>query len=360
MTESLMSYRSPVGILSIRSEGRFVREIRHENATSPCVRQDEASSSPVLLRARTWLDRYFAGECPSSRDLLFLPRGTAFQCAVWKIVSDIPYGHVVSYGEIAHRFAVKTGRKHFPAQAIGGAVARNPLLIVIPCHRVVGANGALTGYSGGLAMKKALLLHEGAACLTVPGNLKKRIVVDYPDHKPRCSWVNPKNPLCIRYHDKVWGVPVRDDHTLFKMLVLESFQIGLSWECVLNKEANLSRAFDDFDLDCVCTYGEKKIAGLLADPGIIRHEGKIRAAIANARVFKAIQKEFGTFADYLWGWTDNQVIHEKGLARSGLSDSLAGDLKKRGMKFVGSTMAYAYLQAVGVVNSHEEGCFLAD
>ena len=184
--------------------------------------------------------------------------------------------------------------------------------------------------------------------------------MEWPDHKPRCSWANPKNPRYIHYHDEVWGVPVKDDRILFKMLVLESFQVGLSWECVLNKEEAFCRAFDDFDLDQVCDYGEDKIAELKANQEIIRHEGKIRAAIANARVFKSIRQEHGTFSRYLWGWTDNRVIHEKGLVRSALSDALAADWKKRGMKFVGSTMAYAYLQAVGVIYSHEEGCFLAD
>lgn len=183
--------------------------------------------------------------------------------------------------------------------------------------------------------------------------------MEWDDGKARCHWANPRNARYVRYHDDVWGVPVHDDGELFRMLVLESFQIGLSWECVLNKEEAFARAFDGFDLESVCRYGEEKIAELVADRSIIRHEGKIRAAVVNARVFREIQGSFGSFASYLWGWTGNEVIHEQGLARSALSDALATDWKRRGMKFVGSTMAYAYLQAVGVIRSHEAGCFLA-
>lgn len=197
-------------------------------------------------------------------------------------------------------------------------------------------------------------------CPRIPGCKETGGAVNWPDGKQRCHWANPKNARYLRYHDEVWGVPVKDDHVLFKMLVLESFQVGLSWECVLNKEEAFGRAFDDFDLGRVCAYGEKKVEELMADKAIIRHEGKIRAAIANARVFKAIQEEFGSFASYLWGWTGHRVIHEKGFVRSALSDAIAADWKKRGMKFVGSTMVYGYLQAVGVVYSHENGCFLAD
>lgn len=182
--------------------------------------------------------------------------------------------------------------------------------------------------------------------------------MEWSDNKNRCRWANPKNVRYIRYHDEEWGVPVYDDHKLFEMLILESFQAGLSWECVLNKQETFRRAFDDFDLDKVCTYDETKMLALQRDPGIIRNMRKIQAAVANARIFREIRMEWGSFANYLWNWTDGKVIHEKGKASSELSDAVSADLKKRGMKFVGTTIIYAYMQAVGVIYSHEDGCFL--
>lgn len=181
-----------------------------------------------------------------------------------------------------------------------------------------------------------------------------------PKDKRRCRWANPKNPLYLQYHDEEWGVPVHDDHRLFEMLILESFQAGLSWECVLNKRKAFREAFDDFDLEKVCSYGEEKLSRLQENPGIIRNRQKIHAAVANARIFRSIQEEFGSFSDYLWRWTDGNVIRECGLASSPLSDAISRDLKKRGMKFVGTTIIYAYLQAVGVIFSHEDGCYLAE
>ena len=181
----------------------------------------------------------------------------------------------------------------------------------------------------------------------------------WPDGKPRCRWADPNNERYLRYHDQEWGVPVYDDHKLFEMLILESFQAGLSWACVLNKREAFRRAFDGFDLDAVCAYGEDKLAALAQDPGIIRNRRKIRAAADNARVFRDIQREWGSFSNYLWHWTQGQVVHEVGPASSPLSDAVSRDLKKRGMTFVGTTIIYAYLQAVGVIFAHEAGCFLA-
>ncbi len=183
--------------------------------------------------------------------------------------------------------------------------------------------------------------------------------MEWPDGKHRCRWADPNNERYLHYHDQEWGVPVYDDHTLFEMLILESFQAGLSWACVLNKRDAFRRAFDGFDLDTVCAYGEDKLAALAQDPGIIRNRRKIRAAVDNAQVFRDIQGEWGSFSNYLWHWTQGQVIHEVGLASSPLSDAVSKDLKKRGMTFVGTTIIYAYLQAVGVIFAHEAGCFLA-
>ena len=173
----------------------------------------------------------------------------------------------------------------------------------------------------------------------------------------RCSWANPKNPLYIRYHDEEWGVPVHDDHKLFEMLILESFQAGLSWECILNKREAFRQVFDNFDLEKVCGYDQEKLERLMQDPGIVRNKLKIRAAVNNARIFRTIQQEWGSFDRYLWHWTDGAVVYETGKVSSEPSDTVPRDLTRRGMKFVGTVIIYSYLQAVGVINSHEETCF---
>lgn len=177
--------------------------------------------------------------------------------------------------------------------------------------------------------------------------------------KHRCKWVNLNNPLYVAYHDTEWGNPVFDDHYLFEMLILESFQAGLSWECVLNKRKDFKIAFDNFELNKVINYDDNKIAELLSNEKIIRNRLKIKAAISNAKIFKEIQKETKSFSNYLWHWTDYKIIHETGKTSSALSDAISKDLQKRGMKFVGTTIIYSYLQAVGVINSHEKDCFLA-
>lgn len=181
--------------------------------------------------------------------------------------------------------------------------------------------------------------------------------MEWKDGKVRCRWANPKNDKYILYHDKEWGVPVYDDQKLFEMLILESFQAGLSWECVLNKREAFRQAFDGFDLEKVCAYTEEKMEELRQDPGIIRNRLKIRAAVNNARIFREIQKEYGRFSAYLWHWTKEKVVYERDVDRSCLSDAISQDLQKRGMKFVGTVIIYSYLQAVGVIFSHERDCF---
>lgn len=175
----------------------------------------------------------------------------------------------------------------------------------------------------------------------------------------RCCWVNLQNPLYVAYHDQEWGKPNHDDRYLFEMLVLESFQAGLSWECILNKRENFRAAFDNFDVQKVANYDEHKIAELLANAGIIRNRLKIKAAIDNAKVFQQIQTEYGTFDQYLWRFTAGQpVVNRDGVLRatSPLSDTISRDLQKRGMRFVGSTIIYSFLQAAGVIDDHEPNC----
>ena len=174
----------------------------------------------------------------------------------------------------------------------------------------------------------------------------------------RCSWCNLNNPTYIKYHDEEWGKLNLDDHYLYEMLLLECFQAGLSWECILNKRASFRKAFDNFDPIKISKYNEDKITKLLSDKDIIRNRLKIKAAITNANVFLKIKSEFGSFKNYLLTYTNNTVIYETGKATSALSDIISKDLYKRGMRFVGSITIYSFLQAIGIINSHEHNCFL--
>ena len=173
----------------------------------------------------------------------------------------------------------------------------------------------------------------------------------------RCKWCNLDNPLYVKYHDEEWGEPTYDDKELFELLILESFQAGLSWECVLNKRENFRHAYDSFDIDKIINYDEAKINELKQNPGIIRNKLKIKASINNAKIFKQIKKEYGSFSKYIWGFTNGKIIYETNKTSSKLSDQISKDLKKKGMTFVGTTIIYAYLQAIGIVNSHDENCF---
>lgn len=174
----------------------------------------------------------------------------------------------------------------------------------------------------------------------------------------RCSWCNEKNKKYVDYHDNEWGVLNTSDDYLFEMLILEGFQAGLSWECILNKRDSFKKAYDNFNLDKVCNYDDKKIEELRSNKNIIRNKLKINAAINNAKIFKEIQKEYGTFSNYIWHFSNNKIIYENNKTTSKLSDKISEDLIKRGMKFVGSTIIYSYLQAIGVIYSHEDECFL--
>jgi DNA-3-methyladenine glycosylase I len=175
--------------------------------------------------------------------------------------------------------------------------------------------------------------------------------------KKRCSWVEGKEEIYIKYHDEEWGVAKYDDDILFEMLVLESFQAGLSWITILKKRAHFKKAFDDFNLDKVMNYDENKVEELLQNEKIIRHRGKIEAAINNAKIFREIQNEYGSFSSYIWGFTDGKIIKAEYKTKSDLSDEIAKDLKKKGMKFVGSTIIYSYLESIGIIDNHEKECF---
>ena len=178
----------------------------------------------------------------------------------------------------------------------------------------------------------------------------------------KCGWCIG-NPLYEAYHDEEWGTPVYDDDTLFEFLILETFQAGLSWITVLRKRENFRKAFDNFDYKKVATYNQKKVDTLLQDSGIIRNKLKVNATITNAQSFMKIQEEFGSFSAYIWEFVKGKPIKNKiknyneGPANTPLSDTISKDLKKRGFKFVGSTVVYAHMQATGMVNDHEVSCF---
>lgn len=180
--------------------------------------------------------------------------------------------------------------------------------------------------------------------------------------KKRCTWCG-NDPLYMAYHDEEWGVPVYDDNTLFEFLVLETFQAGLSWITVLRKRENFRKAFDNFDYKKIAQYGEGKYSSLLVDAGIIRNKLKIKATITNAQAFMKVQGEFGSFSKYIWQFTNGKPIQntfknrEEVPATTKLSDALSKDLKKRGFKFIGSTVVYAHMQATGMVNDHTIDCF---
>lgn len=177
----------------------------------------------------------------------------------------------------------------------------------------------------------------------------------------RCGWA--KNELAIQYHDTEWGVPLHDDRGLFEFLVLEGAQAGLSWDTILAKRENYRKAFDDFDAAKVAKYSDAKCAKLLLDPGIIRNRLKIASAVSNAKAFLKVQKEFGSFDEYVWNFVDGRPLNGKRTligdvpAKTEISDALSKDLKKRGFNFVGSTIMYAFMQATGMVNDHLTTCF---
>jgi DNA-3-methyladenine glycosylase I len=181
--------------------------------------------------------------------------------------------------------------------------------------------------------------------------------------KIRCSWCE-KDDLYRKYHDEEWGIPVYEDAKLFEFLILETFQAGLSWHTILKKRETFRKAFDNFDYQTIANYSEDKIQELMLDTGIIRNQLKIRSAVSNANAFMKVQEEFGSFSNYIWGFVDGTPIDNKRKslqeipATTPLSDAISKDLKKRGFKFVGSTIVYAQMQATGMVNDHVADCWM--
>lgn len=181
-------------------------------------------------------------------------------------------------------------------------------------------------------------------------------------NKTRCNWAGT-DEIYVKYHDEEWGKPVREDQKQFEFLILETFQAGLSWITILKKRENFRKAFDNFDYKKIALYNEAKIQSLLENEGIIRNQLKIRATVSNAQAFMKVQQEFGSFTQYIWGFVNDKTVvgnweNQKDVpATTELSDKISKDLKKRGFKFVGSTVVYAHLQATGIVNDHILECF---
>ena len=183
------------------------------------------------------------------------------------------------------------------------------------------------------------------------------------EQKRRCFWVKEDSALYCAYHDEEWGTPIRDDQTMYALFLLELFQAGLSWITLLKKREAFYAAFDGFDVEKIAAYGEEKIASLMQDAGIIRSRGKIAAAIDNAKIVLALKREFGSFCNYLWSFSGGKVVLsplDQPRTTSPLSDRMAADMKRRGMRYAGSVTIHSFLQAAGIVNEHETGCFRND
>ena len=203
-------------------------------------------------------------------------------------------------------------------------------------------------------------------CSIIGGNIQKMKEIYMSDNKTRCEWVSGGNALYYDYHDKEWGVPVHDDQLLFEFLTLEGAQAGLSWATVLNKREGYRELFDNFDIEKVAQYDQNKIEALLQNPAIIRNKLKVNSTINNARLILEVQKEFGSFDAYIWQFVGEVTIQNKWKdmsevpASTAVSDTMSKDLKKRGFKFIGTTICYAFMQATGMVNDHSTDCFCYD
>ncbi len=173
----------------------------------------------------------------------------------------------------------------------------------------------------------------------------------------RCNYVNLNNKKYIDYHDQEWGIPNHNEQYLYEMFILELFQAGLSWECILNKKEEFKKAYDNFNIDKIINYDDNKIEELMNNKNIIRNKLKITASINNSKIFKEIEEEFNSFDNYIWGFTNNKVIYEVGKTTNETSDKISKDLIKRGCKFAGSITIYSYMQAIGIINSHDKECF---
>ena len=341
-------YQSQIGKIYLLSDGEYLTHLlfRMPNINDKNIEKND--ELPIFKETSKWLDLYFEGNSPEFIPKYKIEKLTPFRKMVTDIMLEIPFGKTITYNDIAIKIAKFKGIKKMSAQAVGQAVGANPICIIIPCHRVVGQNNNLTGYKEGLINKIELLKIE-------KHNMKNFKI---PKNIERCSWCNLNNKNYIEYHDHEWGILNTSDEYLLEMLILESFQAGLSWECVLNKRETFRTCYDDFNLEKICEYSDDKITELLNNKNLIRNKLKIKASINNAKIFKEIIKEYQGFYNYLKTFTKGKIIYEVGKTKSDISDKISIDLSKRGMKFVGSTIIYSYLQAIGIIYSHDKECFM--
>ena len=313
---------------------------------------------PIFNLVKRYLESYFNKERPILTDDILKRLKfnnnlfNDFDKKVYEETLKIKYGRTTTYSDIAKKIDISNKNK-FTSLRVGTSLAKNPFLIIIPCHRVIAKNNDLKGFAANLENKIKLLTLEDTYL-----NDKFISFSEEKNIKRRCKWAKENNYLYLHYHDFEWGRKIKDEHYLYMMFILETFQAGLSWEIILNKREAFKKAYDNFNLEKICHYDESKKNELLNNQELIRNRLKVNASISNALIFKKIIQEYGSFYNYLKTFTNDQIIYERDKTTSPLSDSISADLRKRGMKFVGSTIIYSYLQAIGIINSHEQDCFL--
>ncbi|MBX2991801.1 MAG: DNA-3-methyladenine glycosylase I [Bacteroidetes bacterium] len=291
---------------------------------------------------------------------------------IWSTVEKVPRGKVATYGQVA-----RLSKLSQQARLVGYALHALPHGIQIPWHRVINSKGMISFPANSDAFKRQKNLLEKEGVIFVKGRIdlnvfgwKKYNKTPLPIYKSmnkkrekiRCAW-SGTDPLYIKYHDEEWGVPQHDDRKLFEMLILEGAQAGLSWITILRKRENYRKAFDNFNARKIAAYNKRKTDALLKNEGIVRNRLKINAAVLNAQAYLNVQKEFGSFDTYIWQFVGGKPIRNRRKSLKEIpattpeSDAMSRDLKKRGFKFVGSTICYAFMQATGMANDHTKDCW---
>ncbi len=355
-------YHSPIGDLylfsdSINLTGLYLKDSKYFKKINigNFLKKEEL---PIFNLAKRYLESYFNKEKPILTDDILKrlkfndDEFNDFDKKVYEETLKIKYGRTASYSDIAKKIDINNENK-FTSLKVGTSLAKNPFLIIIPCHRVIAKNNDLKGYIGKIENKIKLLTLEDT-----PLNDKFISFKEEKNIKRRCKWVKENNYLYLHYHDFEWGRKSKDEHYLFIMFILETFQAGLSFEIILNKREAFKKAYDNFDIEKIIKYDEKKINELLKNKNLIRNKLKVKASISNSLIYKEIVDEYSSFYAYLNSFFKDKIIYENDKTTNEYSDKISKDLIKRGMKFVGSTTIYSYLQAVGFISSHSKDCFL--
>ena len=313
---------------------------------------------PIFNLVKRYLESYFNKERPILTDDILKRLKfnnnlfNDFDKKVYEETLKIKYGRTITYSDIAKKIDISNKNK-FTSLRVGTSLAKNPFLIIIPCHRVIAKNNDLKGFAANLENKIKLLTLEDTYL-----NDKFISFSEEKNIKRRCKWAKENNYLYLHYHDFEWGRKIKDEHYLYMMFILETFQAGLSWEIILNKREAFKKAYDNFDIEKIIKYDEKKIDELLKNKNLIRNKAKIKASITNSIIYNEIVKEYSSFYSYLNSYFKDKIIYENDKTTNKYSDEISDDLIKRGMKFVGSTTIYSFLQAIGFISSHSKDCFL--